>query len=84
MAAIALLAVVACNNDSESSTPVENNEAQTTAPVTVRVSDFSITTEEMSSGGGTKRAAENPADYSGVGAMTLAFYDIKTFKQFMG
>lgn len=71
-----VLSLVACNSDTESSTPVENNEAQTTAPVTVQFNDFSITTEEMSSGDATKRAAVAPASYAGVGAMTLAFYDI--------
>jgi hypothetical protein len=40
----------------------------------VRVNDFSITTEEMPSGGGTTRSAVNPASYDGVGAIDLAFY----------
>ena len=35
----------------------------------MRVNDFSITQEEFT------RAAQNPADYTGVGAITLAFYD---------
>lgn len=74
MAAAMLLAATSCTNESEL-TVVENNTEQTTAPVTVRVSDFSVTTEEMPSGGGTTRAAENPASYTNVGAITLAFYD---------
>lgn len=74
MAAAMLLAATSCTNESEL-TVVENNTEQTTAPVTVRVNDFSITTEEMPSGGGTTRAAENPASYTNVGAITLAFYD---------
>ncbi len=45
-----------------------------TAPVTVRVSDFSVTTEEMPSGGGMTRAVVNPASYDAVGAIDLAFY----------
>ncbi len=69
-----LLSTAACNSDSEL-TVVENNADQGYAPVTVRVSDFSITTEEMPSGGGTTRAAQNPADYANVKAIDLAFYD---------
>ena len=71
MAAIALLAATGCTNESVE-TEVANQKA--TAPVTVRVSDFSITTEEMPSGGGTTRSAVNPASYDGVGAIDLAFY----------
>ena len=69
MAAIALLAA-SCSNESEL-TGVENNTAQGYAPVTVRVTDFSITQEAFS----TTRSVEHPADYSGVGAIDLAFYD---------
>ena len=71
---IVLLAATSCTNESVE-TVVENNAEQATAPVTVRVSNFSITTEEMPSGGGTTRAAENAVDYETVGAITLAFYD---------
>lgn len=71
MAAIALLAATGCTNECVE-TEVANQKA--TAPVTVRVSDFSITTEEMPSGGGTTRSAVNPASYNGVGAIDLAFY----------
>lgn len=71
MAAIVLLAATGCTNESVE-TEVANQKE--TAPVTVRVNDFSITTEEMPSGGGMTRAAENPADYLGVGAIDLAFY----------
>ncbi len=75
MAAAMLLAATSCTNESEL-TVVENNAEQTTAPVTVRVNDFSITTEEMPSGGGTTRAAQNPGTYfASNGAITLAFYD---------
>ena len=74
MAAIALLAATSCTNESEL-TVVDNNAEQATAPVTVRVSDFSITTEEMPSGGGTTRAAEDPATYFSKGSITLAFYN---------
>ncbi len=71
---IVLLAATSCSNESEV-TGVENNADQATAPVRVRVSNFSITTEEMPSGGGTTRAAENPGGYFEGGAITLAFYD---------
>lgn len=71
---IVLLAATSCTNESVE-TVVENNAEQATAPVRVRVSNFSITTEEMPSGGGTTRAAENPASYKNVGAIDLVFYD---------
>ena len=74
LAAAMLLAATSCTNESDV-TVVENNAEQVTAPVTVHVNDFSITQEEMPSGGGTTRAAQNPADYTDVGAITLAFYD---------
>jgi hypothetical protein len=74
MAAALLLAATSCTNESVNDV-VENNAEQGYAPVTVRVSGFSITQEEMPSGGGTTRAAQNPADYTDVGAITLAFYD---------
>lgn len=69
-----LLSTVACSNESDV-TVVENNADQGYAPVTVRVSDFSITTEEMPSGGGTTRAAADPATYFSTGSITLAFYN---------
>ena len=71
---IVLLAATSCSNESEL-TVVENSAEQATAPVRVRVSNFSITTEEMPSGGGTTRAAVNPASYTDVGAIDLVFYD---------
>lgn len=74
MAAAMLFAATSCTNESIENV-VENNAEQATAPVTVRVSDFTITTEEMPSGGGTTRAAVAPDSYDGVGAITLTFYD---------
>jgi hypothetical protein len=71
MAAAMLLAATGCTNECVE-TEVANQKA--TAPVTVRVNDFSITTEEMPSGGGMTRSAVNPASYDGVGAIDLAFY----------
>ena len=69
-----LLSIVACTNDSES-TVVENQTEQGYAPVTVRVSDFSIATEEISSGGGLTRGTETLDSYFAGGAITLAFYN---------
>lgn len=69
-----LLSIVACTNDSES-TVVENQTEQDYAPVTVRVSDFSIATEEISSGGGLTRGTETLDSYFAGGAITLAFYN---------
>jgi len=74
LAAIVLLAATSCSNESVE-TVVENSAEQATAPVRVRVSDFSITQEEMPSGGGSTRTAQNAADYTDVGAIDLAFYD---------
>lgn len=76
---IVLLAATSCTNESVENV-VENNAEQATAPVTVRVSNFSITTEEMPSGGGTTRAAVNPIDYANVGAIDLAFFDAEGSK----
>ena len=73
MAAIGLLAVTSCTNESEET--VINQNEQGYAPVTVHVSNFSITQEEMFSGSGTTRGAEDPSSYFGEGAITLAFYD---------
>lgn len=70
LAAIALLAVVGCTNESESLL-VDNNADQAYAPVTVHVSDFVITQEDLP----TTRATETPASYLDGGAITLAFYN---------
>lgn len=76
-AAIVLLAATSCSNDREE-TVVENNAEQGYAPVTVQVADFSVTQRDFS----PTRAAENPIDYDGVGAMTLAFYDATGAEQY--
>lgn len=68
MAAIMLLAA-SCSNESDET--VSNQNEQGYAPVTVRVSGFSITMEEIP----TTRGSEAPGDYLGGGAITLAFYD---------
>ena len=75
MAAIALLAATSCTNESEL-TEVDNNAEQATAPVTVRVNDFSITQEEFPESQVRHRAAQDPDAYFTLGgAITLAFYN---------
>ena len=49
------------------------NAEKVLAPVTVRVNGFSVTQEEMASGG-TTRAAQTAASYTDVKAIDLAFY----------
>ena len=72
--------MTACHKDNM------NNQDNTTAPVKVTVNDFTISSEgwpEASSDctmanaskGGTTGAKTSPASYSGVKAMTLAFFD---------
>lgn len=73
MAAIVLL-VASCNNESVENLG-ENNAEQASAPVRVSVSDFAMSMSEVAGARGLTRAEENPASYSGVGAITLAFYD---------
>ena len=77
IAAAMLLAATSCTNESVE-TEVKNNAEQVTAPVTVRVNDFSITTEDMPSGGGVTRAAQNVTNYNAVKAIDLAFYSGET------
>ena len=67
LAGLVLLAA-SCSNESELTVVEKQSE---TAPVTVRINDFSITQEDLP----TTRAAQNPVDYTAVGTMTLAFYD---------
>ena len=63
---VILLALTSCSKEEE--TLVVNNESL--VPVTVRVNDFSKSVEDF----GT-RAAQSVESYTGVKAMTLAFYD---------
>ena len=74
MAAAVLLAATACSNENEWSGNTQvTNEKNAVVPVTVRVSDFSVSMEDMP--GGATRAAQDVADYEGVKALTLAFYN---------
>lgn len=63
---VILLALTSCSKEEE--TLVVNNESL--VPVTVRVNDFSMSVEDF----GT-RTAQSVESYTGVKAMTLAFYD---------
>lgn len=71
-ASLCLFAVSCSNETIESDNGVTNAE-KVLAPVTVRVNGFSVTQEEMASGG-TTRAAQTAASYTKVGAIDLAFY----------
>ena len=71
-ASLCLFAVSCSNETIESDNGVTNAE-KVLAPVTVRVNGFSVTQEEMASGG-TTRAAQTAASYKDVGAIDLAFY----------
>ena len=74
LAVVALLSVAftSCNNESVET--VSNvKEQQTLVPVKVHVSEFTVSQEEF--GGPTlTRTTEDAATYSGIKALTLAFY----------
>jgi len=61
LAAISLL-TVSCS--------VIEDRASCLAPVSVHISDFSVTQSDLPT-----KATQDPADYTNVGAITLAFYD---------
>lgn len=62
-----VVTLTSCTASEEVSTPVD----QTLVPVTIQVSDFAMTVEDM---GSATRTVEDAADYAGVKVMTLAFY----------
>ena len=64
-----------CSADAEAVMNPSSQSSGPCAPVRVRVSDFSMSMGDMSSGGGLTRATQNPGDYFTSSAMTLAFYD---------
>lgn len=91
MAAAVLLAATACSNENEWSGNTQVTNEKTMVPVTVHVSDFSVSMEDMP-GGATRGSGDDPAvtratapaltraasavaDYDGVKAITLAFYN---------
>lgn len=67
-----VLLLAACSTDNSIHTD------DTLIPVTVRVSDFSVSQDEFP---GT-RATTAPASYEGIDAITLAFYDEKGTEQY--
>ena len=69
-----ILLAASCSNESELNEVINSEKA--TAPVTVRVNGFSITQEDFPSGG--TRAEQDVVDYTGVGAIDLAFYSGET------
>ena len=79
-AAFVLLAATSCSNESVNGVESAVESQQALAPVTVTVAGFAVSQEEFS--GGTTRAAQDAADYSGVKSLTLAFYRgaLETYK----
>jgi len=75
MAVVALVAA-SCSNESDVQVVENTIENNALVPVTVRVAGFSVSQEDFS--GGATRAAQDAADYSGVKALTLAFYNGST------
>ena len=77
---VALMGMVAasCSNDESLGSSVNlSSEQNAQAPVTVRVADFSVSQEEFPDVQGTRgttRAAQSAEAYTGVKAITLAFY----------
>lgn len=61
--------MTACHKDNM------NNQDNTTAPVKVTVNDFTISSEGWPEGTMANGAKDTPASYTGVKAMTLAFFD---------
>lgn len=74
MAVIALLsaAFTSCSNESNETVGIVE-EQQVLVPVTVHVSDFSVSQEELGTPSLT-RATEDAAAYAGIKELTLAFY----------
>lgn len=72
MAGLALL-TAACSTDEKEEVLVET-PAEATAPVTVRVNDFTTSMSEFAGAPALTRSVENVADYGDVKSVTLAFY----------
>lgn len=74
LAAFVLLAAVSCTKDSSNEVSNPQAEQGILVPVKVHVGGFSVTQEDFPA----TRAAQDVADYSGVKAVTLAFYSGST------
>ncbi|MBR3478134.1 MAG: FimB/Mfa2 family fimbrial subunit [Bacteroidaceae bacterium] len=72
LAAALTLLVVGCSEEETGNNP------QVYAPVTVHVNDFSMSVDDFST-----RAEETVANYTDVGAITLAFYNSDGAQQYM-
>ena len=72
---VALMGMMAasCGNESDELSNEQTVEQSQLVPVRVHVEGFSLSQEEFS--GAQTRAAEDVAGYSGINAMTLAFYN---------
>lgn len=66
LTAFFILLAVGCSNDAD-----QENAVDGYAPVTIQVNDFSVSMENFAS----TRAEQAVSDYTGVKAITLAFYD---------
>lgn len=76
-AAMMLLAAMSCSNESEEMVSNALVETDNPVPVRVHVDGFSVTQGEFENPALT-RAAQDVADYEGVKAITLAFYNGST------
>ena len=76
-AAMMLLAAMSCSNESEEMVSNVLVETDNPVPVRVHVDGFSVTQGEFENPALT-RAAQDVADYEGVKAITLAFYNGST------
>ena len=76
IASILFAACTSCSKDNE----LNEQVVERLVPVTVQVSDFSMSMEEIS--GGATRATSSVANYNGVKVITLAFYagDTEVYK----
>ena len=72
---VALMGMMAasCGNESDELSNEQTVELSQLVPVRVHVEGFSLSQEEFS--GVQTRAAQDVADYSGINAVTLAFYN---------
>jgi len=75
ISAVCVLLFAGCSNECDL-THVENNTNKgEKARVTVRVSEFSVTKEDLPTDDGTTRGKTDPANYERVNAIDLVFYD---------
>ena len=66
--AVGVLLAASCSNESIDRVNNEGTEKGelTTVPVMVRVSDFSVVMDDLSSGKANSRGADDPASYNGA------------------